>query len=160
MTDPRWDIQFEPEVECPPTVIQTLRTAVRAVLHRHRCESATVTITIVGDERMRYYHQRFLNQSTTTDVISFDLTDEFEQTCVFDLIVNAELAVVQAQQRGHSPEAELTLYVIHGLLHNLGFDDGTPREAARMHRTEEAVLETLGFGGIYYGRKQNTESDG
>ncbi len=160
MTDPRWDIQFEPEVECPPTVIQTLRTAVEAVLHRHRCESATVTITIVGDERMRYYHQRFLNQSTTTDVISFDLTDEFEQTCVFDLIVNAELAVVQAQQRGHSPEAELTLYVIHGLLHNLGFDDGTPREAARMHRTEEAVLETLGFGGIYYGRKQNTESDG
>jgi len=160
MTDPRWNIQFEPEVECPPAVIETLRTAAEAVLHRRRCESATVTITIVGDERMRYYHQRFLNQNTATDVISFDLTDEFEEMCVFDLIVNAQLAAVQAQQRGHSPEAELTLYVIHGLLHNLGFDDGTPQEAARMHRTEEAVLETLGFGGIYYGRKQNTKSDG
>jgi len=32
------------------------------------------------------------------------------------------------------------LYVIHGLLHLMGYDDGEHRSAARMHAREEELL--------------------
>ena len=64
-------------------------------------------------------------------------------------MVNAELAARQADKRGHSTEEELALYITHGLLHQLGFDDLCPEDAEKMHDTEDAILQKLGFGIIY-----------
>ena len=49
-----------------------------------------------------------------------------QEARIFDLIVNGELAAREAARRGHGAEAELALYITHGLLHNLGFNDATP----------------------------------
>lgn len=151
MTDQRkWNVAFEVQVDPLPAKLSTLRAAVEAVMRRFRERQATITITVVNDAEMKKVHKQFLHKDVTTDVVSFDLTDEFERRRVFELVVNAEMAQRQAQQRGHAAEAELTLYVIHGLLHNLGFDDDTPEHARRMHQTEDEVLNKLGFANIYY----------
>ena len=68
---------------------------------------------------------------------------------MFELVVNGEMAVRQAKLRGHSGEAELALYVTHGLLHNLGFDDSTQNRAKKMHDTEDEILEQVGYGAVY-----------
>jgi rRNA maturation RNase YbeY len=67
----------------------------------------------------------------------------------FDIIVNAQKAVSEAKKRGHSPQAELALYITHGLLHNLGFDDLTAKKAKLMHRLEDEILQQQGFGRVY-----------
>ena len=46
-------------------------------------------------------------------------------------------------------EAELALYITHGLLHNLGFDDSTEMQAKKMHDTEDEILRQSGFGLVY-----------
>jgi probable rRNA maturation factor len=61
------------------------------------------------------------------------------------------MAVRQANLRGHSSEAELALYITHGLLHNLGFDDSTQGQAEKMHNIENEILQQLGYGPIYNG---------
>jgi probable rRNA maturation factor len=68
---------------------------------------------------------------------------------VFELVLNGQKATKEAKLRGHSAEAEVALYVIHGLLHNLGFNDVGPEEAAKMHDTEDQILKRFGFGLIY-----------
>ena len=68
---------------------------------------------------------------------------------VFDIAVNAEMAQRQAQVAGHSAESELALYFLHGLLHNLGFDDATNEQASKMHKTEDEILEKFGYGVVY-----------
>ena len=146
----KWTIDFDVQVTPLDADIDKLRTVVEAVMRRYRERQATIAITIVDDARMKIVHKQFLQLNTVTDVISFDLTDEFEKCRVFELVVNAEMAARQAQQRGHSTEAELALYITHGLLHNLGFDDDTPEHAQQMHRTEDAVLDRLGFGIVFY----------
>jgi probable rRNA maturation factor len=126
------------------------------VLRKFGGQRAMATITITGDAQMRKVHYEFLRKRTTTDVISFDLTDEFEKTPVFELVVNAEMAARQARERGHTTEAELALYITHGLLHNLGFDDCEPEQACLMHQTEDTLLTKAGFGCVFYtleGRK-------
>jgi probable rRNA maturation factor len=98
---------------------------------------------------MQELNTQFLNHQTTTDCLSFDLSDEAEESKIFELIVNGEMAVRQADSRGHSSEAELALYITHGLLHNLGFDDSTPEQARTMHDTEDEILQQMGYGFVY-----------
>jgi rRNA maturation RNase YbeY len=108
-----------------------------------------ISVAIVGDDEIRRLNSNFLNRKAVTDCISFDLSDDEEGPKIFDLIVNGEMAVRQARRRGHSSEAELVLYITHGLLHNLGFDDSTKDQAQKMHETEDEILQEFGYGPVY-----------
>ncbi len=108
-----------------------------------------ISIAIVNDNEIRELNRKFLHSKATTDCLSFDLSDDEKGTKVFDLIVNGEMAVRQANQRDHSSEAELALYITHGLLHNLGFDDSTKSQARKMHDTEDEILQEFGYGIVY-----------
>jgi len=128
-----------------------LKKLVRAVCRRFRVSQAAVSVGIVGDTDMSTLNKEFLNHEGPTDCLSFDLSDEATagNAKVFDLIVNGELAAREANRRGHSGQAELALYVVHGLLHNLGFDDATAAQAREMHQTEDEILQELGYGLVY-----------
>jgi probable rRNA maturation factor len=67
----------------------------------------------------------------------------------FEIIVNAQKAKSEGKKRGHSQQAELALYITHGLLHNLGFDDLTVKKAKAMHHLEDEILQQHGFGKVY-----------
>jgi len=108
-----------------------------------------ISIAIVDDEEIREFNRQFLNRKTPTDCISFDLSDDEEGAKIFDIAVNGEMAVRQANLRGHSSEAELALYITHGVLHNLGFDDSTKHRALKMHETEDEILQEFGYGPVY-----------
>jgi len=125
------------------------------------CIRDSISIAIVGDGEMQKLNKQFLNRNRTTDCLSFDLSDDADKSAIFDfrtpigsrkffeLVVNAEMALREANRRGHSGEAELALYIIHGLLHNLGFDDSRHTKTREMHRTEDEILQELGFGSVY-----------
>ena len=61
----------------------------------------------------------------------------------------AEMAARTAGAAGTDPLAELTLYVVHGLLHLCGFDDVTPDAAQAMRRREAEVLARLGVPNLF-----------
>ena len=107
-----------------------------------------ISITIVGDDEIRDLNRQFLKSKAVTDCLSFDLSDD-EGPKIFDLIVNGEMAVRQANLRGHSNQAELALYITHGLLHQLGFDDSVKSRARKMHETEDEILQEFGYGPVY-----------
>ena len=108
-----------------------------------------ISIAIVDDNQIRELNKQFLNSKAVTDCLSFDLSDDEEGPKIFDLIVNGEMAVRQSNLRGHSSQAELALYITHGLLHNLGFDDSTKSRARKMHETEDEILQEFGYGLVY-----------
>lgn len=135
-------------IDSPPSKIKKL---VRAVFERFGLSKATVSIAIVDDAEIRKLNSRFLNRKSNTDCLSFDLSDTQgpQSPRLFELIVNGEMAVRQANLRGHSSQAELALYITHGLLHNLGFDDATDSKARKMHDMEDNILQQLGYGFVY-----------
>ena len=149
-------IAFNVEVPELTAELPRLEELVREICKKYQVKAATIDIGIVDDDGIIKVHQEFLGKNNTTDVISFDLSDVLEQSRTFQLVVNAEMAARQAAKRGHSAEAELALYITHGMLHNLGFDDLDEEDAKNMHKTEDAVLQELGFGIIYY-HNENTE---
>ena len=128
-----------------------LKKLVKAVCRRFELSKATVSIAIVDDAEFCEINSRFLNRKSTSDCLSFDLSEEAGPGSpkLFELVVNGEMAVRQANLRGHSSQAELALYVTHGLLHNLGFDDSAKSKAKKMHDTEDEILQQLGYGLVY-----------
>lgn len=119
-----------------------------------------VAIALVDNKQMRRLNARFLNRSGVTDCLSFDLTENnrgrkqpknrgSEPTRTFEIVVNGEMALEQAELRCHCPRAELALYIAHGLLHQFGFDDSDRVKAEKMHDTEDRILHQLGFGTVY-----------
>jgi len=134
---------------------------VKAICNRFKLSKAAVSIAIVDDAQIRKLNNQFLNSKSTTDCLSFDLSDDEvpQSSKSLELIVNGEMAVRQAKLRGHSSEAELALYITHGLLHYLGFDDSTKSRARKMHDMEDEILQQFGYGLIYNkgGRISNIE---
>lgn len=126
---------------------------VKAICSRFKLTKAVINIAMVGDDEIRILNKQFLGHDWPTDCLSFDLSDD-ENKKSFELVVNTEKAVTQANLRGHLPEAESALYITHGLLHNLGFDDSEPDQAKKMHETEDEILQQAGYGLVY-----NRDSD-
>lgn len=110
-----------------------------------------VRVRVVGDGEMAAAHAEFLDDPTTTDVLTFNMAEgerEGEPLDV-DMLTCVDEARRQAAARGHPVERELLLYVIHGVLHCLGHDDHDEAAAARMHAEEDRVLEAIGVGATY-----------
>ncbi len=144
-------VQITNWVEKLPADAPKLKKLVRTVCKQFGISQARISIGIVDDAQITVLNKKFLNHEGTTDCLSFDLSDETEPQGqkVFDLIVNGELALREAARRGHEAGAELALYITHGLLHDLGFDDATEAQARQMHRTEDEILQHLGYGLVY-----------
>ena len=126
-----------------------------------RYDGFEISIAIVGDDEIKRLNKQFLNHDRTTDCLSFDLSDEQQSTYknltfkIIELVVNGQMAARQANQRNHSGRAELALYITHGLLHQLGFDDSTTAQAKKMHDKEDKILQQLGYGIVYNTRSKN-----
>ena len=128
-----------------------LKMLIKTICNRFKVSKATISIAIVDDAWFRKLNKKFLNHNGTSDCLSFDLSDDKKQQSprLFELIINGQKTVKEAKLRGHSSEAELALYVTHGLLHNIGFDDSTQKQSKKMHKTEDQILQQFGFGPVY-----------
>ena len=120
-----------------------LERAVTCVLTGEGVSSASISLAVVDDEVMRKLNRRHLQHDYATDVLSFLLEDE-EDGVEGEVIVSAETAVRQAPHYGWDPASELLLYVVHGVLHLLGYDDHEPHAVELMRRKEDVYLAELG----------------
>jgi probable rRNA maturation factor len=128
---------------------QLLSSAAEAVLHG--CEvldSPSLMVRVTDDEELRSLNQQYRGINKTTDVLSFltDFTDpDLESRYLGDIVISYSRAEEQAQKRGHFPEAELQLLVVHGVLHLLGYDHADLEKKEEMWSIQSRILEKLGL---------------
>lgn len=127
-----------------------LKAVLAKVIRQGGVRAAQVAICVTDDKGIAGTNKRFLGHKGPTDVISFDLSEE-KGPRVFDITVNAERAAREACARGHSGEAELALYAVHGILHCIGYDDMKVTDARKMHAREDEILAANGYGRTYAG---------
>ena len=127
-----------------------LRKLIRLVAAAEGCRLAEVDLALVGGDEMAGHNRRFLRHAGQTDVLSFDLSDSSRPGLSLQLIVCTDMAAKQAPLRGLSAGHELMLYIVHGLLHQMGYEDSTVRGRARMHAREDYLLDLFGPGPAFY----------
>jgi len=117
----------------------------RHVLGGEGIRCASLSIALVDEAAIHAVNRRHLGHDWPTDVISFRLSEPGEPSLVGELVVSAERAVSVARRLGIDAQAELALYVVHGLLHLCGYDDRTPHDVDAMRRREGEVLAREGL---------------
>jgi probable rRNA maturation factor len=100
---------------------------------------ATVAVRITDDEEMRQLNKTYAGDDHATDVLSF----EGEGPHVGDIAISWPRVIEQAEQWRHSEKEELSVLLVHGLLHLLGWDHATPAETEEMWRLTYIPLTGL-----------------
>jgi probable rRNA maturation factor len=126
-----------------------LRHAAAALIKTGETEIARISVLIVNDARMIELHRQHVGNSSTTDVLTFDLREKPGQPVEADLVLCADEAARRADEHGHSIERELLLYALHGLLHCVGYDDHDDAGWRRMHAREDELLTAIGVGATF-----------
>jgi probable rRNA maturation factor len=125
-----------------------MRQVVRTVLEGEGIGDAEISLAFVDNPTIHQLNLRYLRHDEPTDVLSFPLSEPGARRLAGELVVGAEVAKGQAEERGHDVQAELALYVIHGLLHLCGYDDKTVDAARGMRERERFHLKALGLPDI------------
>ncbi len=113
----------------------------------------SVRVAIVGDERMSAVHRVHSDIDSTTDVLTFDLRYDKVDPLDTDVVVCLDEARRASDERGHDAVDELTLYVLHGVLHCMGYDDHDEASYEAMHRREDEILREAGIGARFFGER-------
>jgi probable rRNA maturation factor len=139
-------------IACPQELVpidrKQIRQTARTALQGEGITDAEISLAFVDNLTIHRLNQRYLQHDEPTDVLSFPLSEAKAARLSGELIIGVEVAREQAQRRGHEEQAELALYVIHGLLHLCGYDDHTALGAARMRTKERHYLQELGLPDI------------
>jgi len=125
-----------------------LERAAKAALLQQSAPDADLTVVMTGDSQIQALDRDFLGKDAPTDVLSFPANETDPETgrrYLGDVIISVPRAEAQAISAGNSLEAELSLLVVHGVLHLLGHDHAGAGEKARMWAAQSEVLSTLGI---------------
>ncbi|MDD2702946.1 MAG: rRNA maturation RNase YbeY [Candidatus Omnitrophica bacterium] len=122
-----------------------IKRLVRYVLKEEQAaEKGEISLCVTDDPGIRRLNKAYLGKDCPTDVLSFDLSDE-KAGLYADIIVSTETACAYSRKFRTDPAYELHLYLVHGILHILGYDDRTKKERDRMHKRELQLLKTFVF---------------
>jgi probable rRNA maturation factor len=119
---------------------QRLLSAAHRILEDSPFKSATISLAVVDDPRIHALNRQFLEHDWPTDVLSF-LLDSSDDDLDGEIILSADTAASVADEHGTTAADEQLLYVIHGMLHLLGYGDREPADAAKMRAAEQRYLK-------------------
>lgn len=113
-------------------------------------ERAEISVTFVDNEEIRELNRVYRGKDNVTDVLSFPQYEDPKQSndpvlLLGDVVICPEIAMVQAEEYGHSDERELVYLFVHSLYHLLGYDHMEEDETALMREREEKILTQLGL---------------
>ena len=122
-----------------------------------------ITVMITGDERIRELNRDFKGEDEITDVLSFNVDDnvdgdddwpevaeegdseEANADRLGDIAISLPQVIRQAAENDKSPDRELAMLTIHGVLHLLGYDHAELDEEKVMFGKTDVVLAKI-FG--------------
>ncbi|MCX6995107.1 MAG: rRNA maturation RNase YbeY [Chlamydiae bacterium] len=100
-----------------------------------------IHVNFVTEKKICFIHERFFNDPSPTDCITLPL-DEDEESFGYKLLGEVFICL-KAALSYPDPYKETGLYIVHTLLHLIGYRDGKPEERLKMRRVEKRVLAHL-----------------
>lgn len=110
-------------------------------------ENQEISVNFVGPRTMAEINEEYVGHEGVTDVISFCYIEEGdleEDDTAVDLVICTDVAYSEGTERPDSSYAEeITLYIVHGLLHAAGEDDLDDISRPKMRKRESEVMSVL-----------------
>ncbi len=123
------------------------RKAIGYLLKYLKINTDELIIHFVSTKKICLLHQTTFNDPTPTDCISFPLdaidAPRIDYHVLGEIFICTKVAATYALQHNLRPQEELMRYIIHGILHLIGYDDMTPADYKKMKQREKNCLYYL-----------------
>ncbi|MBU1995581.1 MAG: rRNA maturation RNase YbeY [Candidatus Omnitrophica bacterium] len=135
-----------------PLNTSQIKKIIKIILRHEKVSEVLLSVLFVTNQKIRVFNRKFLGRNNATDVLAFDSTDEevsyqVSQKSVKeingDIIISTDAAIKNAKSFNTSVEQELVLYVVHGILHLLGYDDHSKTNILKIRKKEEEIIKIL-----------------
>ena len=112
-----------------PDWINMVEPFVQKALGELKFDGEEISMLLCNDTYMQELNKTYRNIDSTTDVLSFENDEEYEDEegkwkCVGDIVISLDTLPVNADYFEESRNAELKRLIVHGLLHLNGMDHG------------------------------------
>ena len=133
---------------------EAVAAAARAIAAAPRLDigRAEGCVALTTDAEIACLNETYRGKPTPTNVLSFPAGAGARGGGVRrlgDIVLAAETIAREANEQGIPPLHHLQHLVVHGLLHLLGFDHETDRDAEHMDAVEVEILARLGIANPY-----------
>ena len=110
-----------------------------------------VSITLVDNEQMQALNSKFRGIDAPTDVLSFEMDDAWENNNsqvreLGDIFIAPKVAREQCEKFNMTFEGEMSLLLVHGILHLCGYDHIEDADAKIMQAREIEILRAWQVG--------------
>lgn len=108
------------------------------ISYPHKSNNLKLNLYFVNNSVIRSLNKQFFGKDCLTDVVSFNLGEDYAEVFVAPCVVksNAKVFRVKFQE-------ELYRCVIHGVLHIFGFKDKFKKQRAKMWKRQECLLKKV-----------------
>lgn len=121
-----------------------LRKMTTEILSSHKVRWCEISLTFVGEDKIKSLNRQYLGRSGVTDVISFNLSEQgsidSDNPLVGDIYICVARARKQAEDLGVPLKEELARLAAHGVLHLLGYDHQNEKDTGRMFKLQEEAV--------------------
>jgi len=137
-----------------PAWLENVEPFVQKALTEFKFDGEEISMLLCNDTYMQELNKTYRNIDSTTDVLSFENDEEYEDEegkwkCVGDIVISLDTLPVNADYFEESRNDELKRLIVHGLLHLNGMDHGEEHiekgvvPVCEMLVLQEKVLEKL-----------------
>jgi probable rRNA maturation factor len=111
----------------------------------HKTSFDEVSFHFVSPNKIKSLHQQLFNNPTVTDCITcpIDPPNQKPYCLLGEVFVCPQVAISYAKEHNLDANEELILYVIHGFLHLIGYDDMNEKDEKLMRKMERESIEHL-----------------
>ena len=115
------------------------------LLDKEKIISDELIVHFVDKKTILHLHKKFFNDASITDVITFPIDpliakNNEEHHILGEIFICPDVAYAYAKKHKIPYVEELSLYVVHGLLHLLGYDDILTKDRIIMRKKEKKCM--------------------
>jgi len=93
-----------------------------------------VSLVLVGDAKIKNLNKKYRKKNKKTDVLTFDYGEIF---------ICLSQAKKQAKKSGNILKKELSILLIHGILHLAGHNDETKKDFNKMQKKQNEIWQKI-----------------
>lgn len=121
---------------------KSVQKVVSAALALEQSQADELSVYFVDTKEICHLHEEFFDDPSVTDCISFPMDSDKSLGYQFlgEVFVCPKTAIDYVAERGGDPYSEATLYLVHGILHLLGYDDIAEEDERVMRDKEKKIM--------------------
>lgn len=123
---------------------ERLKKKVTLLVDYLRISTNEISFHFVDKKVITDLHKKYFDDPTETDCITFPISDDGSDYHILgEIFICTDVAIEYAKKNEIDPQDEVLLYMIHGLLHLIGYDDIDKKDRTDMRKKEKSCMDYI-----------------